>query len=565
MLIGIDLGTTNSLVSYFDGEKPVIIPNRLGEHLTPTVVSADTDGTILVGRAAQERAMLDPFCSASIFKRAMGTEKDFLLSGKAYRAMELSSLVLRSLKEDAEAYLGQPVEEAIISVPAYFNDQQRKATQQAGELAGLKVERIINEPTAAALAYGLAQQQSGRFLVFDLGGGTFDVSILELDDLIMEVHAIAGDNFLGGENFTEILEEYFLQQEGLHSEDLDWREKALLRQQAEQCKIAFSNQAVNTMRLTFQGKTYEREISLAEFEQACEPLFDKLRHPIERSLRDAGLLVSDLDQIVLVGGATKSPLVRRFVAKLFGQLPALGADPDEAVALGAAVQCGMKERAQAIQEVILTDVCPFTLGTSVVRDNGLFEESGYYQPIIERNTVIPVSRTETFYTASDNQTQIRVDILQGESRLAKNNLYLGEVVVPVPAGPRGKESVRVTYTYDINALLQVEVMVESTGVKRQVIIQGGQNKLSPQEAQARMDALAELKLSPRDQEENKLAMLKAERLYEETTGTLRQWVDRLITEFDVALRTQDKLTAERARKKLLQELELVEHEQSHPS
>ena len=560
MLIGIDLGTTNSLVSYFDGEKPVIIPNRLGEHLTPSVVSVDGDGTILVGRAAQERAMLDPFCSASVFKRAMGTEKDFLLSGKSYRATELSSLVLRSLKEDAQAFLGQPVQEAIISVPAYFNDQQRKATQLAGELAGLKVERIINEPTAAALAYGLTKQQSGRFLVFDLGGGTFDVSVLELDDLIMEVHAIAGDNFLGGENFTEALADYFLEQEGLHPEDLDWRAKVQLHQQAEACKIAFSEQAVNTMCLTVNDQAHEREITLAEFEQACEPLFDRLRRPIERSLRDAGLLISDLDQIVLVGGATKSQLVRRFVAKLFGRLPAPGADPDEAVALGAAIQCGMKERAQAIQEVILTDVCPFTLGTSVVRDNGLFEESGYYQPIIERNTIIPVSRTETFYTASDNQTQIRVDILQGESRLAKNNLYLGEVVVPVPAGPRGRESVRVTYTYDINALLQVEVQVESTGLKRQVIIQGGQSKLSPEEAQARMDALAELKLSPRDQEENKLAMMKAERLYEETTGSLRQWVDRLITEFDLALRTQDKLTAERARKKMLQELELVEYE-----
>lgn len=558
MLIGIDLGTTNSLAAYFDGEKPVLIPNRLGEALTPSVVSVDKDGTVLVGRAAKERAMLDPFCSAAVFKRAMGTDKEFELSGKPFKAVELSSLVLRSLKEDAEAFLGQPVDEAIISVPAYFNDLQRKATRQAGELAGFKVDRIINEPTAAALAYGMGQKQSGRFLVFDLGGGTFDVSILELDAPVMEVHAIAGDNFLGGENFTAVLMELFLERTGLGLEQLTYGELSHLAASAELAKIAFTTGAVVSMACSVGGEEKRIDVTIADFEAACEPLFEKLRKPIERSLRDAGLMVDDLDQIVLVGGATKASLVRRFVAKLFGRQPAAGVDPDLAVALGAAMQCGMKQRNQAIREIILTDVCPFTLGTSVVRSNGLFEESGFYCPIIERNTVIPVSRTDTFYTAHDNQKQIRVDILQGESRLARNNLYLGEVVVPVPPGPRGKEAVRVTYTYDINALLQVEVEVVSTGVKKQIILQSGQNAMTDEEAAARMAELAALKLSPRDQEENKLAMMRAERLYEESTGPLRRKVDELIVAFDAALASEDPLEAERGRKKLLAALDELE-------
>lgn len=558
MVIGIDLGTTNSLAAYFDGEKPVLIPNRLGEALTPSVVSVDRDGTVLVGRAAKERAMLDPFCSASVFKRAMGTDKEFELSGKPFKAVELSSFVLRSLKEDAEAFLGQPVDEAIISVPAYFNDLQRKATRQAGELAGFKVDRIINEPTAAALAYGMGQKQSGRFLVFDLGGGTFDVSILELDAPVMEVHAIAGDNFLGGENFTAVLMELFLERTGLQLEQLTYGELSHLAASAEMAKIAFTSGAVVSMACAVGGEEKRIDVTIADFEAACEPLFEKLRKPIERSLRDAGMMVDDLDQIVLVGGATKASLVRRFVAKLFGRQPAAGVDPDLAVALGAAMQCGMKERNQAIREIILTDVCPFTLGTSVVRSNGMFEESGFYCPIIERNTVIPVSRTDTFYTANDNQKQIRVDILQGESRLARNNLYLGEVVVPVPPGPRGKESVRVTYTYDINALLQVEVEVVSTGVKKQIILQSGQNTMTDEEAAARMAELTALKLSPRDQEENKLAMMRAERMYEESTGPVRRRVDELIAAFDAALAGDDPLEAERGRKKLLAALDELE-------
>ena len=466
-MIGIDLGTTNSLVSCFRDGKAEIIPNRLGKHLTPSVVSVDADGTVYVGETAKERGMLHPLETARVFKRSMGTDKQYHLGSKTFRAEELSSLVLRSLKEDAEAYLGEEVTEAIISVPAYFNDLQRKATKQAGELAGLKVSRIINEPTAAALAYGLgSREKDTRYLVFDLGGGTFDVSILELYGSIMEVHAIAGDNFIGGEDFTALLCNLYLEKAAVAPESLDIRTMNEVFKTAEACKCAFAENNEITMSCTIEGQTFEMPLTLAAYEKACAPLLEKLRRPIERSLRDAGVGLRDIDQIVLVGGATRLPIIRRFVTRLFGRIPGMLVDPDEAVALGAALQCGMKARDQEIQEVVLTDVCPFTLGTEIVVNNGVFEETGHYLPIIERNTVIPVSRTQTVYTAHDNQTRVNVKILQGESRMAYNNLLLGELSVPVPAGPKGKEAVDITYTYDVNALLEVEVFVHSTGVRR---------------------------------------------------------------------------------------------------
>lgn len=558
MLIGIDLGTTNSLVACFRNGKAEIIPNRLGENLTPSVVSVDSKGTVFVGRAAKERAMLHPLESASVFKRSMGTDREYSLGDWKLRAEELSSLVLRSLKEDAEIYLGEPVTDAIISVPAYFNDLQRKATKRAGELAGLNVVRIINEPTAAAIAHGMTEQDDVRYLVFDLGGGTFDVSILELYSPIMEVHAIAGDNFIGGEDFTDVLYNLFLESAGIKPESLDLKTHCEIRKTGEKCKCDFSHQDEILMCCHVGGKIHILSLSLEEYERACAPLLERLRKPIERSLRDAGVSLNEIDKIVLVGGATRSPVVRRFVAKLFGRIPSFGINPDEAVAIGAALQCGMKSRDKEIQEVVLTDVCPFTLGTEVMVDNGVFEEPGHYLPIIERNTVIPVSRTETVYTAHENQTRICVKILQGESRMSQNNLLLGELNVPVPAGPKGKEAVDITYTYDVNSLLEVEVFVHSSKLRRKILIQGNKSRLSQEEVEKRMEALQYLKQNPRDEESNRLILLRGERLYEESTGDTRTQIDRAMMEFDRALKKQDRTEIERERAKLekfLNELE----------
>ena len=550
MLIGIDLGTTNSLAACFRNGKAEIIPNRLGSHLTPSVVSVTPGGTVFVGETAKERAVLHPLESASVFKRSMGTDREYELGGRKLRAEELSSLVLRSLKEDAESFLGEEVTEAIVSVPAYFNDMQRKATKRAGELAGLKVSRIINEPTAAAIAYGMAEQEDARYLVFDLGGGTFDVSILELFGSIMEVHAIAGDNFLGGEDFTTLLLNLFLERTGIDRDQLDLSTMGQLRKAAEKCKCAFSEGDEACMCCTVGNRPYIMHLTLGEYEQACEPLLQKLRRPIERSLRDANVTLDDIDQIVLVGGATKLPVVRRFVRKLFNRAPCVRINPDEAVALGAALQCGMKARDKEIKEVVLTDVCPFTLGTEVLVDNGVFEEDGHYLPIIERNTVIPVSRTQTVYTAQDNQTRVNVKVLQGESRVAQNNLLLGEISIAVPPGPKGRESIDITYTYDVNSLLEVDVLVRSTGKRRKLLIQSGVNKLSDEEATARMEQLQYLKQNPREEEANRLILLRGERLYEEATSDQRIAIDRAMMDFERALKKQDRIEIEKARKRL---------------
>lgn len=552
------MGTTNSLAACFRNGQVEIIPNRLGKQLTPSVVAVDESNNILIGETAKEYGLLHPTRAAKVFKRSMGTDREFELGERKMRAEELSGLILRSLREDAEAYLGTEVREAVISVPAYFNEFQRKATKQAGELAGLQVLRIINEPTAAAIAYGVGQEdRDERCLVFDLGGGTFDVSILEFYKNIMEVHAVAGDNFLGGEDFTEVLADLFLKQSAIAPESLDEKTKNRVRKAAEQCKCSFGDREEALMSCLIDGEMVERTIRMEDYEKACQPLLDRLRKPLERTIRDAKLKVSEIDKLVLVGGATRLPIVKRFAVKLFARFPG-SVDPDTAVVTGAALQCAMKERNKELEEIVLTDVCPFTLGTEINVSNGTFDESNHYLPIIERNTVIPVSRTETVYTAHDNQTRVRVQILQGESRLASNNLCLGEIIVPVPEGPKGQEAVEITFTYDVNSLLEVIVKVLSTGVSRKVIVQGGEHKLSEEEVAERFEKLSALKRNPRDEEVNKLVLLRGERLYEESTDAARAAIDRGIMQFERVLARQDRMEIERARKelnRLLDELE----------
>ncbi len=558
MIIGIDLGTTNSLVAYYTDEGPKIIPNRLGKNLTPSVVSVDEEGQVYIGETAKERMLLYPKTAAAVFKRSMGSEKVYELSGKKFLSEELSALILRALKEDAEYYLQEEVTEAVISVPAYFNDERRKATKRAGELAGLKVERIISEPTAAAIAYGLYEnRENGKFLVFDLGGGTFDVSILELYDSIIEVRAVAGDNFLGGEDFTKVIEDIFFDKNpDIDKDSLTQKELKHITKQADNCKIGFSGERYSTMTCKIGDETYEMKLSIEEYEAKCDDLLDKIRQPIKRSLSDANVRLKDIDRVVLVGGATKLSFIRKFVGKLFHNLPDTSINPDEAVALGAAVQGAMKERKDSIKEVILTDVCPFTLGTEVVveKENGRFED-GHFCPIIERNTTIPASRTERLYTVHDNQTQIRCKVLQGESRFASNNVTLGEIRVKVPKGDAGKESVDVTYTYDVNSILEVEIKVISTGEITKEIIKTNATDMTDEEIKERMEALSYLKIHPREKEENKLLLLRGERLYEESIGNERMYIEYALREFEKALDTRDDSVIEGARRDFKEFLE----------
>lgn len=541
MIVGIDLGTTNSLIAYFTEEGAKIIPNRLGKNLTPSVVSVDGEGNVYVGETAKERMSLYPDSVAQTFKRSMGTERDYILSGRHFKPEELSSLVLRSLKEDAESFLGQEVTEAVISVPAYFDDKRRKATKRAGELAGLKVERMISEPTAAAVAYGLYDKtRDTRFLVFDLGGGTFDVSILELYHNILEVRAVAGDNYLGGEDFTEVMAKVFLQKAKLSLQNLSEKEQVRLYREAEKAKCAINDTDKVTFGFLYKEEQLEQQITYKEYEEACEELLMKIREPVKKSLADAGLKLSDIDEVLLIGGATRLNIVRDFLIRLFRKFPDTRMNPDETVALGAAVQAAMKERREEVKEVILTDVCSFTLGTEVVveYDEGKYED-GRFCPIIERNTVIPASHTERLYTARDNQSKVRVRVLQGESRFARNNLFLGELEIEISKGPKGQEAVDVTYTYDINSLLEVEVTVVSTGEQQKLIIKGQDNQMTEEEVKKRMEELAYLKIQPRDYEENRLVLTRAERMYEEALGDRRKKLDHYITAFEAALRGDD--------------------------
>ena len=557
MIVGIDLGTTNSLIAYFTEEGPKIIPNRLGKNLTPSVVSVDEEGNVYVGETARERKSLYPDSVAETFKRSMGTERDYVLGGKHFKPEELSSLVLRSLKEDAEHYLGEEVTEAVISVPAYFDDKRRKATKRAGELAGLKVERMISEPTAAAVAYGLYDKtQDTRFLVFDLGGGTFDVSVLELYHNILEVRAVAGDNYLGGEDFTEVMARLFLQKAKLQLQNLSEKEQVRLYRQAEKAKYDISDRQQVTMSFLHGEEQIEETNQYKEYEEACEELLQKIREPVKKSLADAKLKLGDIDEVLLIGGATRLSIVRDFLIRLFRKFPDTRMNPDETVALGAAVQAAMKERRAEVREVILTDVCSFTLGTEVVveYEEGRFED-GRFCPIIERNTVIPASHTERLYTVRDNQDKVRVRVLQGESRFARNNLYLGELEIDIPKGPKGQEAVDVTYTYDINSLLEVEVTVVSTGQKQKLIIKGQENQMTEEEIAKRMEELAYLKIQPRDFEENRLVLLRAERMYEEALGDRRKKLDRYITAFEAALKRGGHDEIEAAREELNEILE----------
>ena len=560
MRIGIDLGTTNSLAAYYHDGKAVIIPNRLGKTMTPSCVSADEEGQILVGETAREYGFLHPERSARLFKRTMGTDQTYELAGLSFSSEELSAFVLRSLKEDAEAFLHEEVDEAIISVPAYFNDKQRKATVRAGELAGLKVSRIINEPTASAIAYGVGTgSRNETCMVLDLGGGTFDVTVLEYYKNIMEVYAVAGDNRLGGEDFTAALTQLFLKDNGIDPQGLDIKTISNLFKAAEACKCEFSSDDVALMRVAIGGLQFEQEFTLAEYEEACIPLLERLRKPIEKSLRDAKITLDDLDRIILVGGATRLPLIRTYIQKMTGIYPEYSVDPDTSVAQGAAMVSAMKERNEDIQEVILTDVCPFTLGTEVLSGSGVFGGELRYLPIIERNTVIPVSRTQTVYTAEDDQTMVTVRILQGESRIPSSNLQIGSLSLEVPPGPKGQEAIEITYTYDVDSLLEVEVRVVSTNLTKKVIIQDSENRISDEEAEERMKRLQYLKQNPREDEENMFAMIRTERVYEEADGNERTRIEEAASRFEEAMNTGTHLETDKAREELLDLLDSIEN------
>lgn len=565
MIVGIDLGTTNSAIGIWGPQGPELISNRIGDTLTPSAVSVSEGGEILVGLAARERQSTHPDRTATAFKRYMGTKQICRLGGQAYSAEDLSSLVLRSLKADAEARLGHEVDQAVITVPAYFNDRQRKATRRAGELAGLKVERLVNEPTAAALAYGIHQlDEEQPFLVFDLGGGTFDVSIVEIMDGVIEVRATAGDNRLGGEDFNDLLVQIARPRLDLanvadpaRAGHLD----ELLRAAAERTRRQLSDLERAEFAIVWDGEQLSTEIEAAEFEERALPLIERLREPVLRALRDSRIRAEELSEVLLVGGATRMPIVRRAVTRMFGRFPSTRLEPDRSVALGAAVQAGLKAKDAALKEVRLTDVCPFTLGIAIVEtDRKGGTRDGIFSPIIERNTVLPASRVETYWNVYEEQRQIDVAIYQGESRQVTGNVKLGEIKVPVPAGPVGSVTIDCRFSYDSSGLLEVDVAVPKTGAVHQLVIVDDPEAASEAELAERRDRLAALKFHPRDDAPNVAALARAERCYEMFLGDRREHIGHLVSAFRNVIDAQDPGRIEAARAELLASLDELEGE-----
>ncbi|AHG39665.1 chaperone heat shock Hsp70 protein [Pseudomonas syringae CC1557] len=560
MIVGIDLGTTNSLVAVWRDGSSQLVTNALGETLTPSVVGLDDEGQILVGKAARERLQTHPQKTTALFKRYMGSAQEIRLGTETYRPEELSSLVLKSLKADVERAFGEPVTEAVISVPAYFSDAQRKATRIAGELAGLKVEKLINEPTAAALAYGLHQKEGETsFLVFDLGGGTFDISILELFDGVMEVRASAGDNFLGGEDFDRLLVEHFLD---LHRDESDFPAKELvspsLRREAERVRKALGQDDSADFVLRHADREWRKTITQEQMTEQFAPLLARLRSPIERALRDAKIRVADLDEILLVGGTTRMPLIRKLAAGMFGRFPAITLNPDEVVAQGAAIQAALKQRDAALEEVVLTDVCPYTLGIETTQYVFNGYQAGHYLPIIERNSVVPVSRVRTVNTIADNQEHVLLKIFQGESRLVKDNIALGELNIPVPKAKAGEVELDVRFTYDNNGLLEADVLIQMTGENHKLVIENNPGVMTPAEIQERLKVLEALKVHPRERQVNTHLTARLERLYQEYLGEARETIGVWAAQFQRVLETQDDRQINEVRKQIEQEADRFE-------
>jgi len=565
LIIGIDLGTTNSAAACWRDGAPVLIPNALGDVLTPSAVSLDAHDQVLVGMAARERQPVHPDRTVSAFKRYMGTQQRAKLGRVDFTAEDLSSLVLRSLKRDAEAFLGEPVTGAVITVPAYFNDRQRKATRRAGELAGLKVERLVNEPTAAALAYGIQNRDEKEpFLVFDLGGGTFDVSIVEVFDGIVEVRASAGDNRLGGEDFNEALVQLVrsrIDPDKKLDRTSGERVRELLRAAAERTRRALTESDRASFTVTLDDRVYEAEVTASEFETAVQPLLTRMREPVLRSLRDSNIRVESLSEVVLVGGATRMPVVRRAITRMFGRFPNSAVHPDHAVALGAAVQAGLLARDAALDEIRLTDVCPFTLGVDhAERDARGQWHAGLFSPIIDRNTAIPTSRVKYYSTIADNQRELRFGIYQGEARNVAANVKLGDLNVPVPPRPAGEAFVECRFSYDTSGLLEVDVSVPLSGVTRNLVILDESDAMTGDELKARREALAALKFHPREDSANSALLERAARCYESFIGDARDAIGHWLLTFQAALDTQDARVITAARAELNSQLDALEGE-----
>lgn len=535
--IGIDLGTTNSLVAYMSADGPVVIENELGDKLTPSAVAIADDGAVLVGRAAKDRLVTAPGSGRAFFKRDMGTTTRYDFGKKSWTPTELSALVLREMRRVAQARLGEDPTRAVITVPAYFHDPERQATVEAAKLAGLDVAAILNEPTAAALAFGYrAGPELRRLLVFDIGGGTFDVTVLEVYEGVIEVKASGGDSRLGGEDYTDVVLGLFGTKLGSKLSKADLEK---LRPMAEVAKRRLGVATETTVEIAGRALSVSRR----EFETGCAAITAKLRPVVARCLRDAGIQAAELDDVLLVGGASRMPLIHELVGATFGRIGNGLVDPDLVVALGAAVRAAQTDGHDAVRELILTDVCAHSLGIETSRELAPgHREAGYYTPILDRNVPVPVSRSEPIQTIHPEQDLIVLGIYQGESRRVSENTKLGELRIPglrSRPGQRHPGEIEVRFTYDANGLLEVDVTVLETGKVYSKLIESRPGMLSPAQRDEALRRLAPLKAHPRNMLVNRARLERASRAYAELTGDARDVLSNAMDRFEGALHAQD--------------------------
>ena len=533
-IIGIDLGTTNSCVAVIEGGEPVVIPNAEGARTTPSVVAFKKDGERIVGRVAKQQAVSNPDRTISSIKREMGTNHKVTIDGKDYTPQEISAMILTKLKQDAEAYLGDKVTEAVITVPAYFTDAQRQATKDAGKIAGMEVKRIINEPTAAALAYGIDKETDQKIMVYDLGGGTFDVSIIEMGDGVQEVLATAGNNRLGGDDFDQKIVDWLVQ--GFKTDtgiDLSQDKMALqrLREAAEKAKIELSGSTTSTINLPFitadatGPKHLDMTLTRAKFNELTADLVEKTITPMQNALRDAGLTAAQVDKVILVGGSTRIPAVQEAVKKVTGKEPFKGINPDECVAIGAAIQAGVL--GGEVKDVLLLDVTPLSLG--------LETEGHIFTRLIDRNTTIPTEKSQVFSTAADGQTTVEIHVLQGERPMAYDNKTLGRFqLTGIPAAPRGVPQIEVTFRIDKNGIVSVSAKDKGTGNEQNITITSSSN-MSEEEIQQRVKEAEQFAEADKKRKEEVETLNHADSLTYEMEKQLKENGDKLSAEDKAAV------------------------------
>lgn len=550
MIIGIDLGTTNSLVAIWRQGKVELIPNNLGDYLTPSVVGLSDDGDIIVGKLAKERLISHPHLTQARFKRLMGTGTKLPLGDKSYLPEELSAFILKKLIEDAEVFLGEKVHEVVVSVPAYFSDDQRAATKIAGHLAGVKIERIINEPSAAALALHHRREKDASYMIIDFGGGTLDISIVDAFANVIEIIAVAGENHLGGEDFTQQIVEDFIQHLPYEKEQVTDQVMGLIYQESEKAKLALNESDSVRMSIKVEDSLHVYTLTKERYVDICRFLLAKMNEPIQKALRDAQLRAEDLTDVILVGGSTKMKLIQDYLTFLLKRPISVKVNQDTAIAKGCGIVTGIKARNEDIKDMVLTDICPFTLGIETV--------GNVFSPIIERNTTLPASYVGRYWSSNLGQERVMFNIYQGENYQADANLLLGSLEVPIPINHVEHEAIDCRFSYDINGILDVDITVLSTGKVYNKTILRDRQQLSAEEILEKRTKLATLKIHPRDNEHYQLLRARAERLFQTLLAEQREQLVSYIQQYEKVIETQDSKRIAKANKTFEKQLDALE-------